>query len=96
MLGKARIQARLAEIRAETRSSKIMDVQEMQERLSAIARGEDVETLVAKDGTRTLAPALVKERVKAMDLLGKMFGAFVTRSEVDVRGAVPVVIKDDI
>ena len=36
-----------------------------------------------------------KDRLKAAELLGKVKGLFITKAELDVQGAIPVVIHDD-
>lgn len=87
LLSKVIIKARLDAIRAEIASSKIMQPKEMQEWLTKILRGE----VDDRDN-----PALLKDKLKAADLLGKMQGAFISRQEVDIKGAVPVVLRDDV
>lgn len=96
LLGNARVQARLAEIDKKIESNKIMDVSEMQERLTAIARQEATETDYTIDGKEFQRRAGFRESLKAIELLGKMKGAFYTRQEIDVRGAVPVVLADNV
>lgn len=87
LLGNARVQARLKQIRDEIASEAIMQPKEMQEWLSRVVRGEE------HDGDNDAA---LRDRLKAADLLGKMQGAFLDRKEVEMKGAVPVVLKDDI
>ena len=38
----------------------------------------------------------IKDALKAVELLGRMQGAFLDRSQVELSGAVPIVIKDDL
>ena len=87
MLSRASIRRRIHELTGELASSRIVQAQEAQERLSAIIRGEPVD-----DGA---VPSL-KDRLKAMELLGRMQGLFLERHEVDIRGVVPVVLVDDV
>lgn len=87
LLGNARVQARLQEIRDKIASEAIMQPKEMQEWLSRVVRGEE------QDGDNDAA---LRDRLKAADLLGKMQGAFLDRKEVEMKGVVPVVLKDDV
>ena len=83
------IQARIRAIQQEAaKNSKVMTPQQMQERLSRIARRE----VEAADGK---APSL-HAALKALELLCKMQGLFLQRQEVSFTQAVPVVIQDDI
>ena len=88
-LKKPAIQARIRAIQQEAaKNSKVMTPQQMQERLSRIARRE----VEAADGK---APSL-HAALKALELLCKMQGLFLQRQEVSFTQAVPVVIQDDI
>lgn len=88
LLKNAKVQARLRSIRDEIASEAIMQPKEMQEWLSKVVRGEEREM--------SGESALLRDRLKAADLLGKMQGAFLDRKEVEMKGVVPVVLKDDI
>ena len=63
-------------------AEKIMQAEEIQERLTKIARGDNGEN--------------TKDRLKAMELLGKMGGMFVSKQELDISSSIPVVIRDNI
>lgn len=82
LLRNAQVKQRIAEISAQIESRKIMDVEEMQQRLTAFARMETTDS----EGIA----------IKAMDLLGKMQGVYLQRQEIDINGSIPVVIRDDI
>ena len=88
LLTYADVQSRLQEIQAKIESEKIMGPEEMQERLTAIAR----QTARSPDDK----PPDYKDALQAMNLLGKMQGSFMQRQEIDVHGVVPVVLHDDI
>ena len=88
LLKNPKIQARLREIYDKIESEKIMGPEEMQERLTAIAR----QTARSPDDK----PPDYKDALQAMNLLGKMQGSFMQRQEIDVHGVVPVVLHDDI
>lgn len=81
---------------AKANRAKIMDIKETQERLSNIARRLETEDVYLADGTAIPKPAAIRDAIKAMELLGRMQGAFVDRQQVEVSGTVPVVIKDNI
>lgn len=96
LLTNANVKKRLQEIVSEQNKGKIMDIAEAQERLSAIARRTEQEIVYLADGTAIPKPAAIRDAIKAMELLGRMQGAFVDRQQVEVSGTVPVVIKDNI
>ena len=96
LLRNIKIKRRLSEIAKEINSKKIMDITEIQERLSEIGRQESTEEYITMDGVRMSKHVAAKEALKAMELLGKMQGAFLDRSQVELSGAIPIVIKDDI
>ena len=88
LLKNAKVQARLRSICDEIASEAIMQPKEMQEWLTKVVRGEEREM--------SGESSLLRDRLKAADLLGKMQGAFLDRKEVEMKGVVPVVLKDDI
>ena len=96
LLRNIKVKRRLQEIADEVQSKRIMDITEIQERLSDIGRQETTEEYITMEGIRMEKRVAAKDALKAMELLGKMHGAFVDRSQVELSGAVPVVIKDDI
>lgn len=64
------INAKLKELDAK----KTMQIQEIMEELSAIARGELQEERLDKDGDIVKTRPLFADRLKAMDMLGKRYG----------------------
>jgi len=78
LLKKANIQARIAELRKEFASSKIMDAAERRELLTQFARDEE-----------TAKP----DRLKAMDLLNKMDGVYINKTQVSGADGAPLVFR---
>lgn len=84
LLRNADIKARLQEIAAEIAMERIASVAEIQERLTAILRGETLEEQVVVEGcgdgvseARVMQrKPLLKDMIKAGETLGKMQGAF--------------------
>lgn len=83
-------------------SEKIADAKEVMEYLTSVLRGESQSEIVVIEGTgdgcsdarkMNKAPD-EKERLKAAELLGKRYGLFTDKLEVD--GNAKVVITDDI
>lgn len=79
-------------------NAKIADIQEIMEYLTAVMRGETIEQIPILIGNGvqqliTKAPS-AKDRIRAAELLGKRYGLF--SDKVNVEGMVPVVILDDI
>lgn len=80
-------------------NSRTADAQEVLEYLTAVLRGESKSKVVVVEGTgdgcseaRLLSKSPdEKERLKAAELIGKRYGIF--KDNVDVAGAVPVVIS---
>lgn len=92
LLKNADIQSRLKEIQDELASERIMDAREIQERLTAIGRGEITEEIITSDGERTRKQASIRDRLKAVELLCRIKSLFINRSEVDLKTATPIVI----
>ena len=96
------IKARLSELAEEAKTNAIADIQEMQSILTAIIREElDEEKLMSiSEGegySRIVSKrqkAALKDRLRAIELLGKMQGAFVDKVQID--GNVPVTFVDDL
>ena len=96
----AAIQARTAELENERTAT----TQEVLEYLAEVLRGESTEEVVVNVGIgkgytraeKVVAKVGAKERLKAAEMLAKVKGLFVTKAEVDLQGALPVVICDDV
>ena len=67
LLKNAKIQARLAELQAEVKNSKMMDIAERREVLANIARDSE---------------STKQDVIKAIDTLNKMDGAYLNRTEI--------------
>ncbi|WP_225355512.1 terminase small subunit, partial [Ligilactobacillus salivarius] len=61
---------------------KTMDMQEVMERLAAIARGETVEQQVTNKGTVVEVEPKTSDQIRAMELIGKRYGAWTDKKEV--------------
>ena len=83
LLRNDKIQARLAELTQEMASDKIASAKEIQERLTAILRMQQQQEQTV----------MVRDALKAAELLAKMQGAFDTTLKVDL--TVPVFAGED-
>lgn len=92
LLKNARIQARLKELADELASAKIADARELQERLTQVIRREVTEEQILPNGERVQKQVGIRDMLKAVELLCRIQGLFVNRSELDVKGNVPIVI----
>ena len=92
LLKNPNVQARLKEIQGELASEKIMDAKEIQERLTLIGRGQVPEEIIMPTGERAQKQAAIRDMLKAIELLAKIQGLFVNRSELDVKTKAPVII----
>lgn len=92
LLTKDNINRYIKEIQSKIESEKIMDIKEIQERLTLIARGTASEDVVVVENTgdfsseaRVLQKKVsAKEQVKALELLGKANAMFVDTIKSDV------------
>lgn len=102
MLTKDYILKAIDELVKEMNSEKIADAEEVMMLLTEIARGETVEqnAFIDKNGNPVIVETKVKEkeRVKALELLGKRYKLYVDKVEANVDGEVKVVFEgeDDI
>lgn len=98
LLTKANIKAYIDEKLEELSSSKIADAEEVMQFLTSVLRGEKTEQIpiLCGDGFQELTDKEVgaKERLKAAELLGKRYGLFTDK--VNIEGSVPVMIVDDL
>lgn len=78
LLRNAKVQSRIAELRSEMDSHKIMDAAERRELLTQFARDEE-----------TAKP----DRLKAMDLLNKMDGIYINKTQVSGTGGGPLTFR---
>jgi phage terminase small subunit len=92
LLKNDKVQARLKELADEMASEKIAGIREIQERLTAILRGDLQEEQVVVEGcgdgiseaTIIKRQPQLKDVIKAAETLGKMQGAFDTKSNINV------------
>ena len=78
LLRNAKVQSRIAELREELDSHKIMDAAARRELLTQFARDEE-----------TAKP----DRLKAMDLLNKMDGVYINKTQVSGADGAPLVFR---
>lgn len=95
LLRNASVQARLAELQSKLSNKKICAAVEIQERLSAIARREQYETVFLPNGEQVQKQTSIRDSVRALELLAKINRLLVSKAEVDISGVMPVIIKDD-
>ena len=92
LLKNAKIQARLKELADELASAKIADARELQERLTQVIRREVSEEQILPSGERVQKQVGIRDMLKAVEILCRIQGLFVNRSEVDLKTATPIVI----
>lgn len=102
LLTNANIKAYIDEQLEKISSAKIADAKEVMEYLTSVLRGESTAEIVViegcgdgcSDARRMNKAPDEKERLKAAELLGKRYSMF--KDNVNVTGAVPVIISDDL
>lgn len=82
-LRKPNVQAELERRNAEIQSAKTMDMQEVMERLAAMARGETPEETVTNKGEVIKIATRNSDKLKAMELIGKRYGAWTDKKEIN-------------
>lgn len=82
ILGKDDVQAYIDWLNDSMRSDRVARKQEVMERLTKIARGDTKEEVVLPSGEKALKDTLIKDRTKALELLGKHYKLFVDVQEV--------------
>lgn len=83
LLRNAKVQAELDRRNAEIQSAKTMDMQEVMERLAAMGRGETTEETVTNKGDVIETSTRNADKLKALELIGKRFGAWTDKKEVN-------------
>ncbi len=102
MLRNAEVKTYIDEQLQELHNERTADAQEIMEYLTSVLRGESKSEIVVIEGEgdgmssakRMKKAPDEKERLKAAELLGKRFGIF--SEKININGTVPVVIEDDL
>lgn len=71
----------ISRIQNDERGEAVANRQERREFLTRVMRGEELETVVTKDGQVIHSEPSMSNRLKALEHLGKMHGDFVTKTE---------------
>lgn len=82
ILAREDIQAYIDWLNDSLRSDRVARKQEVMERLTMIARGDTKEEVVLPNGLVAIKDTLIKDRTKALELLGKHYKLFVDVQEV--------------
>lgn len=104
LLQKPNVQAAIATRLAELDSERTADTKEILEYLTMVMRGDAEEEVVVNVGTgkgftradKVKAQVGAKDRLKAAEMLAKVHGMFISKSELEISGTIPVVIRDDL
>lgn len=81
-LSKPVIKTAIDKRNAEIQSEKTMDMQEVMELLASIARGETTEETVTNKGDVIETVTRNSDKLKALELIGKRFGAWTDKKEI--------------
>lgn len=90
------VAARVVELQAKVTLAGVCTAEEIQKRLSSIARREETETVHLPNGGSVQRQASIRDATRALELLAKINGLLVAKQEIDLSGALPVIIKDDL
>lgn len=93
---KPHVRARIEERLAEMNKEKVMEANEVMELLTKIARGEDKEEVLRGLGKgyeeKTHMEVTARDRIKALELIGKAHAVFTDKQRVETN---QVIIVDD-
>lgn len=95
LLKREDVQSYIAWLNEDMRNSRIASAQEVAERLTRIARGEGEEEVVTNSGLKILKGTDVKDRIKALELLGKKHAMFTDKVETKQEFNFVVDIEDE-
>ena len=96
LLADEKIQKYLRDLSEELQDSTIATRQELQQFATSVVRGEIKSVALDRDGNPIELPAQLKDRLKALELLSRLQGLFVSKQELAISESVPIVIHDDI
>lgn len=82
-LRKPNIHAAIEKRNAEIKSAKTADMTEVMEYLASVLRGEQTESVATAKGIYEGVPVSAKDRLKAAELIGKRFGAWTDKKEIN-------------
>lgn len=82
MLRNAKVKDELERRINEIRASKVMTMQQVMERLTKMAYGEIKEEQVTNKGEVVLTKTKNSDQIRAMELIGKRYGAWTDKKEV--------------
>ena len=69
---------------AKIHDEKTMDAKEVMERLTAIGREQTTDEMMTVDGTILEVKSRTQDRIKALELIGKAYGMFKDKVEMEV------------
>lgn len=93
LLGNVSVREYLDVALAKIHDEKTMDAKEVMERLTAIGREETTDQLLTMDGDIKEVKSKTQDRIKALELIGKAYGMFKDKVDLDV--TTPVFSGDD-
>ncbi len=82
-LAKPYLQEAIKQRTDEIKSAKTADMTEVMEYLASVLRGEQTESVATAKGVFSGVEVSAKDRIKAAELIGKRFGAWTDKKEVN-------------
>lgn len=84
LLGNVSVREYLDVALAKIHDEKTMDAKEVMERLTAIGREETTDQLLTMDGDVKEVKSKTQDRIRALELIGKAYGMFKDKVEMEV------------
>lgn len=83
LLQNTTIKAAIDKRNEEIKSEKTADMTEVMEYLTSVMRGKQTESVATAKGVYNDAPVGAKDRIKAAELIGKRYGAWTDKKEIN-------------
>lgn len=86
--------AQIAERMEQMKKDSIATQEELLQFMTAVTRGEETEKLVTNAGAIVEVPVSMKDRIKTAELLGKSYGMFTDKKEINASLDIDVGVGD--
>lgn len=95
LLQKAHVQKHIEQLQSEIEANAIMGIEDRQKWLTDVFTGQILETVTDKEGNVYEIAPKMSDRLKALDILNKMNGAYTNNVNVSTNGEISIKIVPD-
>lgn len=90
----SKLNQEIAERMEQMKKDSIATQEELLQFMTAVTRGEETEKLVTNAGNIVEVPVSIKDRIKTAELLGKSYGMFTDKKEINASLDIDVGVGD--